>query len=139
METKIVEAVNKIGGGYGNWGKFLVGKFTDEWGRRRAIPGAPDLAMPLLTQVGWTQDHFLVLDLQTGEGAVFRHGGLAEADLHKHRVWVCPLFEPFLAWLYGQDVSDLQALPDHVVLPGAPFEMRGYRRPGPPEEPTPRG
>lgn len=72
-----------------------------------------------------------VLDLQTGEGAFFRPGGYAAADLEKHRVWVCPLFEPFLEWLYRQDLTDLGQLPRLVELPDAEFAMRGYRRAGP--------
>ena len=72
----------------------------------------------------------LVVDLETGEGAMFSPGGLAAADLQKHRIWVCPMFEPFLAWLYKQDLSDLTKLPKHVDLPDAPFEMHGYRREG---------
>src|SRR6266568_9619596 len=82
----------------------------------------------MLSERGWTSDHLLVLDLQTGEGAIFRPGGSARADLNeKHQVWVCPLFEPFMEWLYKQDTPDLTALPDQVELdaPGAPF---GYRR-----------
>jgi hypothetical protein len=44
--------------------------------------------------------------------------------------WVCPLFEPFLAWLLAQDLSDLDALPDFAELPDAPGAMFGYRRAG---------
>ena len=72
-----------------------------------------------------------MLDLQTCEGAAFSPGGLVSADLNKHRVWVCPLYEPFLNWLYKQDTTDLSALPAHVDLPDAEFQMSGYRRPGP--------
>ena len=70
------------------------------------------------------------LRLQTGEGAMFRPGGSPAADLDKHAVWVCPLFQPFLAWLYEQDLTDLDALPAHVELPDAEFAFAGYRRPG---------
>lgn len=52
-------------------------------------------------------------------------------DLDKHRVWVCPLYEPFLNWLYAQDLADLDKLPDLVDIPDAEFQMHGYRRPGP--------
>lgn len=71
-----------------------------------------------------------MLDLETGEGALFLPGGYASADLDKHKVWVCPLFEPFLAWLYKQDLQDLSKLPDLVDLPDAPFQWSGYRRSG---------
>lgn len=108
MHIQIVEATNRgdVGGGL-NWGKFLVGRFTDEWSRASMLPGlSEDLQiiarLPLLQQRGWGERHIMVFDLETGEGAVFRHGGLAKADLHKHKIWVCPLFEPFLEWLYEQ-------------------------------------
>lgn len=134
MKTKIIEATN----GPRNWGKFMLGRFTEEWHRDSQVaPGrppdgdGPGWRYPLLRSIGWQLDALLVLDLQTGEGVIFTPGGLASADLEKHRIWVCPLFEPFLAWLYEQDLSDLDRLPDHVDLPDAPFQWRGHRRSGP--------
>jgi len=113
--------------GRGNHGKFLVGRFTrEEWARRSAVDN-----FLLLGGRGWSEDHILVLDLQTGEGAIFKPGGLARADLTKHRVWVCPLFEPFLEWLYQQDLTDLSKLPRLVEFPNAEFALHGYRRTGP--------
>jgi hypothetical protein len=82
---------------------------------------------------GWGDEHIWVLDLQTGEGATFRHGGMASADLNKHRIWVCPMFEPFLAWLYQQDLHELDALPAVINLPDAPAAFHGYRRAGGPD------
>jgi hypothetical protein len=129
MKTKIIEANN----GPRNWGRFLVGRFDSEWSQRTAIEGALSTGL-LANHCGWTERHLLVLDLATGEGAVFKHGGYARADLNRrHRIWVCPLFEPFLAWLYQQDVTDLEALPAMVTLTDAPFEMQGYRRQGGPD------
>lgn len=125
MKTKIIEATN----GPRNWGKFLVGKFDIEWKRRSEV--ATDLTMPLLGAIGWSDRHIHVLDLQTGEGAVFGPWGSASADLNKHKIWVCPLFEPFLIWLYEQSPIDLDKLPDHVDLPKAEFAMSGFRRKGP--------
>jgi hypothetical protein len=122
MKTVIVEATN----GPRNWGKFLIGRFDSEWERFSEVD--PDRV--LLGRCGWSTKHIVVLDLQTGEGAIFLPGGLAAADLEKHRVWVCPLFEPFLAWLYAQDLNDLDALPKLIDLPDAPFAMHGYRRSG---------
>lgn len=122
MKTKIIEATN----GPQNWGKFMLGRFRDEWQHQSIIAGRS-----LLRSVGWAYDSLLVLDLQTGEGAIFMPGGLAKADLDKHRIWVCPLFEPFLTWLYEQDLADLDRLPDHIDLPDAPFRWSGYRREGP--------
>lgn len=110
-----------------NWGKFAVARFsTEEWSR----PSALDKRL-LLRSRGWTPDHLWVLDLQTGEGAIFRPGGMAAADLAKHKIWVCPMFEPFLMWLYKQDLSDLSKLPALVNVGDVPTAMSGYRRRGP--------
>lgn len=125
MRLKFMEVTN----GPQNWGKFALGRFTpEEWTYRSAVD-----ERSLLAGRGWSPDHLLILDLQTGEGAIFRPGGLASYDLDKHRVWVCPMFEPFLTWLWKQDTRDLDALPAHVDLPDAPFALAGYRRAGPPE------
>lgn len=124
MLTKVIEAAHPFPG---NHGKFLLARPDSEWERRSAVEGG---AVPLLHRVGWGVHHLWVLDLQTGEGACFRPGGSAKADLDKHRIWVCPLFEPFLVWLYRQDLTDLDALPDLVELPDAPFAFQGYRRDG---------
>jgi hypothetical protein len=124
VRTRIFEATN----GERNWGKFLVGEFDSEWEYVSLVAN-----YKLLVNRGWrAQTHKLVLDLQTGEGAVFAfHGG--NADLDKHKIWVCPLFEPFLVWLYAQ--PDVWTAPQLVDLPDAPFSFAGYRRPGPqPEE-----
>ena len=128
MKVKFIEAMHR--GGTGNWGKFFCGRFTEEeWGRPSIVtPGFGSL----LNQVGWTPKHILVFDIQTGEGAIFYPGGLASADLNKHKIWVCPMFEPFLNWLYEQDLTDLDKLPGKVEFEHseAEFELRGYRRPG---------
>jgi hypothetical protein len=111
-----------------NWGKFAVARpGGDEWAWSSQV-GHPGI--PLLSQVGWARDHLWVMDLQTGEGGIFYPGGKASADLDKKQIWVCPMFEPFLNWLYAQDLSDLEALPSLVELPEAPFSMSGYRRGG---------
>jgi hypothetical protein len=125
METKIIEASN----GPQNYGKFLLGRMDSEWRTPSALPGYEGGSV--VAARGWGHEHLWVLDLQTGEGACFRPGGNAAADLGKHCIWVCPLFEPFLAWLYRQELDDLQALPAHVDLPDAPFLMSGHRRLGP--------
>ena len=130
MRTRIVEAV-QAKEHPGNWGKFLVGIPDEEWAYgSRVCPGGP-----LLGACGWGMSHVWVLDLQTGEGAFFKLGGYAKADLDKHRIWVCVLFEHFLTWLYERyreaGELDLDGLPEVVELPGAPFAFAGYRRPGP--------
>lgn len=128
METKFIEVTSPSG----NWGKFALLRFDQEW----SVPSQiSECSFSLLRNLGWTPEHIWVLDLQTGEGAFFRPGGLASADLGKHAIWVCPLYEGFLTWLYLQDLSDLDHLPEWVNL-DAPFAMSGYRRPGPQKEGT---
>jgi hypothetical protein len=124
MISKIIEVTNR----QFNWGKFLLLRPDTEWQRRAVMD--PYRRTALLGVCGWTPEHLWVLDLQTGEGAYFKPGGVASADLDKHRIWVCPMFEPFLAWLYEQDLSDFSQLPDRLDLPHAPPELYGYRRPG---------
>jgi hypothetical protein len=133
MRTKFIEASQGK-----NWGKFAVCRFDEEErARRSAIPGQPSL--PLLQACGWWSNEYVwVLDLQTGEGAYFRPGGSARADLEKHAIWVCPMFEPFLEWLYRQDLEELDMLPAYVEIPDAPFALSGRRRQGPRDE-TGRG
>lgn len=118
-----------------NWGKFAVGAFgPHEYAWRSAIaedPGQPDLLpqRPLLATLGWSKRHILVLDLQTGEGGLFRHGGHARADLNRRRIWVCVLFEAFLGWVYEQDLAAIADWP-RVIHLDAEFAWHGYRRPG---------
>ena len=57
-----------------------------------------------------------MLDLQTGEGALVRPYGHAKCDFDKHQVWVCPLFEPFLKWLYEQNLAEIDRLPAAVKI-----------------------
>jgi len=109
-----------------NWGKFMVMKFDSEWEYKSAMDGGS-----FLSGRGWTPDHLFVMDMQTGEGAMFpvRKHGLASADLNtKHQIWVCILFEPFLSWLYQQDVSDISKLPSLVDLGSTVTGIYGYRR-----------
>jgi hypothetical protein len=141
MDTVFIEATNTAAGGV-NWGKFMVARWTrEEWGRSSEVTDqhirdsgsnseAYRIGRPLLGQIGWSPHHITVIDLQTGEGAIFRPGGLASADLNKHRIWVCPLFEDFLTWLYRQDLSHLEKLPRLVNL-DTESALYGYRRPGP--------
>lgn len=126
MQTIFIEATNVDGGGV-NWGKFMLARFdVEEWKRQSKIGGRP-----MLSERGWTPEHLLVVDLQTGEGAIFAPHGIASCDLNeKHKIWVCPLFEPFLEWLYRQDLSDISKLPGIVKLPKAASALYGYRRPG---------
>lgn len=119
MKTVFVDATSPSG----NWGKFMVGVFdTEEVNRTSAVDGRL-----MVWGRGWGPGHILVVDLQTGEGAIFRMGGSATADLAKHSVWVCVLFEAFLDWLYHQ--PDPMNLPPLIEL-DVPFAMAGYRRNG---------
>lgn len=125
MKTKFIEFTNDF-----NWGKFLVGEFEpEEWARQSQLDEA--LGERLLSGRGWGRQHFLVLDLQTGEGAMFMPVGSAHHDLcMKHQVWVCPMFEPFLLWLYEQPLDDIESLPSIVTVPrdSVPSALQGYRR-----------
>jgi hypothetical protein len=119
VETHIIEASNGV-----NHGKFMLGRFDrQEWCTPSALPGHEGGS--LLRQRGWGLEHIWVM--------IFKPGGLAKADLGKHGIWVCPLFEPFLEWLYQQPGPLLSALPAYVDLPGAPSALSGYRRAGPGE------
>jgi hypothetical protein len=122
MKTVFVEATSP----HGNWGKFMIGVFDQaELARPSSVdPGERSLVWGR----GWGPGHVLVVDLQTGEGAIFRMGGYAKTDLDKHKIWVCPLFEPFLEWLYAQ--PDPMTLPSTVTL-DVPLAFAGYRRSGP--------
>ena len=136
MQTHFIEATN----GVANYGKFMLARFDPgEWLRPSALPGYEGGSM--LAQRGWTDRHLWVCDLETGEGGFFLPGPGASpaADLAKHGLWVCVIFDAFLAWLYRQDLTELAALPAYVDLPDAPADWRGYRRPGPvwaPERPV---
>lgn len=131
MITHIIEGTNET-----NYGKFMLARFEEhEWAHRSHLADVSAVPDSLSRQSvigarGWSQHHLWVMDLQTGEGALFLPGGSAKADLDKHRIWVCPMFEPFLEWVYRQDLSDLSALPHAVTLVGE-SALYGYRRPGP--------
>lgn len=127
MKTKFIEGTSAEM----LWGKFAVARFDpDELARCSAVDDRP-----LVRSRGWGPDHIWVLDLQTGEGAFFRPGGLARADLKKKRIWVCPLFEHFLGWLYTQDLRDLDTLPSLIEVPIEKTTC-SYRREGPDGEPV---
>lgn len=128
MNTVFIEATEAT---HFNWGKFMVARFTpEEWVRREQLEGSR--GAPMLTGRGWSPAHLLVVDLQTGEGAIFaaRPGGDAKYDLDERRIWVCPMFEPFLGWLYRQDLSELDKLPRTVNLGAVETALDGYRREG---------
>lgn len=125
MQSKIIEATNGF-----NWGKFCIMRPDTEWSYESQV----DPGKPLLRAIGWHRSQMIVYDFATGEGGTFRPGGLAAADLRRHCIRVCPMFEPFLEWLLRQDCRDLSALPSLVELDPADTAKHsalwGYRRPG---------
>lgn len=125
MKTKIIEATQ---GSEFNWGKFLVGEFDVEWRRRSELPGN-DLPIPLLAQRGWAAHHILALDLETGEGIILsKHEQMPSYQLeHKHEIWRCPMFDPFLEWLVRQEFKTVEDLPSYVMLDTAIEAMAGGR------------
>lgn len=129
MKSKIIEVTNN----QQNWGKFMVLSPDTAWERKsliQTLDGGEPSTRPLLQIIGWSRQHVWVLDLQTGEGIYTLPKGNAAADLDRHNVWVCPMFEPFLSWLYQQDIAELDALPDVLNLPDAAFALYGFRRTG---------
>lgn len=142
MKTRIVEATN----GIANWGKFLLARFDAselayESLVMRSIPAnerSPSDSVRLFDAMpGGKQRErdTLVLDLQTGEGAFFYVHKLrsAKVDLEHHKIWVCPLFEPFLEWLYAFNGDHMERCPALLDLPNAEFSFKGHRRSGPTE------
>jgi hypothetical protein len=124
MLTHFIEASTTF-----NHAKFMLASFDSEWEYQSQV--APGYS--LLRYCGWDPRNILVLDIATGEGAIFRPNPLssASADLNeKHQIWVCPMFEPFLQWLYQQDCSQLMRLPHTVDLGKVPPAVQGYRRQG---------
>ena len=81
MRTKIVEGLT-----VDLYLKALVGRFEpSEWERQaEASKLLTGVSVPLLDQEGWTDKHFLILDLSSpGPGGLFRMGGLPSYDLKK--------------------------------------------------------
>ncbi len=140
MQLKFVEVghpVDKDGLG-GNWGKFAVGRWTvQELGEKTQFPGCEGQRIASLH--GWGGDHVWLFDLQTGESARFYINNPVPVDvrsqLKNHQIWVCPMFEPFMVWLWSHirlNPSWWDTLPRTVELPAdTPFEVAGFRRPGP--------
>ena len=79
MRQKIIEATNQ-GGLYL---KALIGRFsTADWERRAMLWGT-EPRPSLLRNEGWTNQHFLILDLSHGSGgAMFMFGGVARIDVN---------------------------------------------------------
>lgn len=130
MHCQIVEYTNGF-----NWGKFIVGQPDEkEWARLSLLPDPSSGFTPLLQQIGQGPNDLWILDLQTCEGAMFRPDGNAKADLDKHQIWVCPMYEVFLGWLYShpEHWDDVRTIPSLIEDTSpecmASSGMRGYRR-----------
>ena len=111
MKTKIIEASDTT---QFNWGKFLVGRFDQEWERRSKV----GLEVSVIRSQGWGPEHIMVMDLSVGHAAVFlpRPNGAPIVDVEDTGIYFCPLFRGFMEWLYLQDLVDLDSLPDYVEL-----------------------
>lgn len=131
MISHYIETYNDL-----NWGKFVLLRHDPEdLARKSALPGYTNTY--LLAGRKFDGDGTFVLDLQTGEGAVFYFQSPADVQYtlnHKHQIWVCPMYEPFICWLaenypeLQRGGGDITKLPDVVELSMAPQAMSGYRR-----------
>lgn len=130
MISHFIEASNDA-----NYGKFLLLRFDEREAKTRTrLPGYRN-SENIFTFAGHRKlnpDMTFVVDLQTGEGASFDLRGSAKADLEKHKIWVCPMYEFFLSWLYQQnahsEIKDITRLPRYVQLNTDYFAFAGYRR-----------
>lgn len=138
MITRFIEATQKTDN-Y-NHGKFMVARFdADEAKAMTAMPGYEEWS---LWRIGGQRKLHpgttLVVDLQTGEGAAFSlkgsWPGAAKYDLDAHKIWVCPMYEHFLGWLYrqglGDGAGDITTLPRYVEIDTLEGSVAGYRRDG---------
>lgn len=135
MLSKMVEVSDQV-----NWAKLMVSQFdNDELAYKSRVDTE---AKSLLEAVaarrkeywGEAQQKRLVVDLQTDEGAWFLPHPERDpkVDLDRHQIWVCPLFYPFLQWLYRTNPVHVSGIPDVVELdPDDVIKFQGYRRPGP--------
>ena len=113
MKTKIIEASDRD---KFNWGKFLIGRFDDEWHRLSLV--TDKLRTCLIRSQGWGPDDILVMDLSVGHAAMFTPSRSAspQVDVENTGIYFCPLFLGFMEWLYQQDLADLDTLPDYVEM-----------------------
>ena len=103
MITHFIEASDGVA-----HGKFMLGRLGGhELGLRSALPGFEEQRLLRVGGLRRLNDRStLVVDLQTGNGAAFFISrGLWSADLQRTGpIHVCPMFRPFLKWLYEQKV-----------------------------------
>ncbi len=128
MDTRFVEATNGF-----NHGKFLLGRYNEPEMAEHCRVGGEFGQYSVIRSQGFTRRDIWILDLATGEGAIFPLSGSGSADVHKRRIRVCPLYEPFVVWLYDYVAKTpdwWNALPRLVALPDAPSALHGHRRTG---------
>lgn len=137
MITHFIEATNFYDGGC-NWGKFLITAFDGYDWLVPAVEAEGPLLAALPGKERWNPEtSAIVFDLQTGEGARFDLRGDPISQLERHKIWVCPMFEPFLVWLFalvqarppGPERFRINNLPTVAKFP-AHSALAGYRRPG---------
>lgn len=109
MKTRIFEATN--GAAYG---KFLVGRFDEEWKHRPQVEDL-DFNVSLLRREGWRKC-FLLLDLSNpGVGAIFSHHSksIAKYDVEQKGIQkcICWLYTDFLNWIYQQKLEEFNQWP----------------------------
>ncbi len=135
MDTRFVEVTNGF-----NHGKFLIGRYSEPEMDERTQFGGEFGQYSIIRSQGFSRLDHWILDLSTGEGAIFPLTGSATHDVHKRRIRVCVLYEPFVVWLYAHVAANPDTwwdeLPRLVALPHAPSDFGGYRRPGLPDGPT---
>ena len=133
MEQVFVEVSDEA-----NWAKILLMKFGSEDLLVRSKVSGDFLLKSVdnnrRVKTGTNAEKVFVLDLQTEEGAFFfpRKEGNAKDDLESHEIWVCPLYLPFLIWLYANMPKELKEIPKLVEFPKSTHvHYQGWRRPGP--------
>lgn len=129
MIARFVEVTDLVA-----YGKFLVCRMTPvELATPTAMPEArllvPDAAPspPLLTYGGrrrFNSHSTLVVDLQRGTAAAWPLQGVAEAYKAEHlqNLPVCPMYMPFIEWLYrdarwAMGAGDITDIPAYIELP----------------------
>lgn len=124
MKTKVIEVEEPVPG---FWCKFMIGVFTDEWGHRPVVDAPEYEATSLLRQLGWSRDHYLILDLESGQGAIFHRGSHPEWDERTKGLSRNPMLVPLWKWLQTQDLDRIQDFPDKVTLEGPMSRERQKR------------
>jgi hypothetical protein len=130
MRSYLFESMSRDHRTHANWGQFMV-LVPDgvEWTWHSHITNS---MTPALEEFGWTPGHVIVMDLRTGEAAMYLPGdGEAAKAMTEHRIFTSPQFKYFLEWLYEQDVAHLYQQPNVIELPDVTHHLSGWRDIGP--------